>query len=87
MGTGLLAARLKHLEREGLAGKITLPAPARTPAYALTEAGAKLGPAVLTEGRTNLAELIKNGSVAVSGDKQAPRWLRTLFRRPRPATR
>jgi DNA-binding HxlR family transcriptional regulator len=85
MGTGLLAARLKHLERESLAGKITLPA--RTPAYALTEAGAKLGPDVLAEGGTNLAELIKNGSVAVSGDKQALRWLRTLFRRPRPATR
>lgn len=42
LGTGLLAARLKHLEREGLAEKITLPPPARTPAYALTEAGAEL---------------------------------------------
>lgn len=51
MGTGLLAARLKHLEREGLASKITLPAPARTPAYALTEAGAELGPAVLALAR------------------------------------
>ncbi|MDW6059219.1 helix-turn-helix domain-containing protein [Streptomyces sp. FXJ1.4098] len=27
LGTGLLAARLKHLEREGLAHKITLPPP------------------------------------------------------------
>jgi DNA-binding HxlR family transcriptional regulator/putative sterol carrier protein len=174
MGTGLLAARLKHLEREGLASKITLPAPARAPAYALTEAGAELGPAVLAlagwgtkwamgerrdgetfhpgwavlameayfdadaaegvravyefrvgdevfharvaggtvearhgpaqqpdavlettddvlvelaEGRTTLAELIKGGTVAVSGDKQALRLLRTLFRRPRPTTR
>jgi DNA-binding HxlR family transcriptional regulator/putative sterol carrier protein len=174
MGTGLLAARLKHLEREGLASKITLPAPARAPAYALTEAGAELGPAVLAlagwgtkwamgerrdgetfhpgwavlameayfdadaaegvravyefrvgdevfharvaggtvearhgpaqqpdavlettddvlvelaEGRTPLAELIKGGTVAVSGDKQALRLLRTLFRRPRPTTR
>jgi putative sterol carrier protein len=51
MGTGLLAARLKHLEREGLASKVTLPAPARTPAYALTEAGAELGPAVLALAR------------------------------------
>ncbi|GAA0568951.1 winged helix-turn-helix transcriptional regulator [Actinomadura livida] len=47
LGTGLLSARLKHLEREGLARKITLPAPARTPAYALTEAGEELGPAIL----------------------------------------
>ncbi|MEU5879033.1 winged helix-turn-helix transcriptional regulator [Spirillospora sp. NPDC047279] len=47
LGTGLLSARLKHLEREGLAEKITLPPPARTPAYALTGAGAELGPAVL----------------------------------------
>ncbi|WP_039804658.1 winged helix-turn-helix transcriptional regulator [Nocardia araoensis] len=47
LGTGLLAARLKHLEREGLAEKITLPPPARTPAYALTEAGEELGPAIL----------------------------------------
>lgn len=48
LGTGLLAARLKHLEREGPARKVTLPAPARTPAYALTEAGGELGPAVLS---------------------------------------
>ncbi|WP_433174646.1 winged helix-turn-helix transcriptional regulator [Actinoallomurus sp. CA-150999] len=47
LGTGLLSARLKHLEREGLAQKITLPAPARTPAYALTEAGEELESAVL----------------------------------------
>ncbi|WP_053721967.1 winged helix-turn-helix transcriptional regulator [Saccharothrix sp. NRRL B-16348] len=51
LGTGLLAARLKHLEREGLAHKVTLPAPARTPAYALTEAGRELGPAVFALAR------------------------------------
>lgn len=51
MGTGLLAARMKHLEREGLVEKITLPPPARTPAYALTEAGRELGPAVLAIAR------------------------------------
>ncbi|MFI6648372.1 winged helix-turn-helix transcriptional regulator [Streptomyces sp. NPDC050529] len=51
MGTGLLAARMKHLEREGLAHKVTLPPPARTPAYALTEAGEELGPAVLALAR------------------------------------
>jgi DNA-binding HxlR family transcriptional regulator/putative sterol carrier protein len=51
LGTGLLAARLKHLEQEGLARKVTLPPPARTPAYALTEAGRELGPAVLALAR------------------------------------
>ncbi|NUW45785.1 winged helix-turn-helix transcriptional regulator [Nonomuraea rhodomycinica] len=51
LGTGLLAARLKHLEREGLVRKVVLPPPARTPAYALTQAGAELGPAVLALAR------------------------------------
>ncbi|MFB9685582.1 winged helix-turn-helix transcriptional regulator [Amycolatopsis plumensis] len=54
LGTGLLAARLKHLERDGLARKVTLPPPARTPAYALTEAGEELGPAVLALARWGL---------------------------------
>jgi DNA-binding HxlR family transcriptional regulator len=54
LGTGLLAARLKHLEREGLARKITLPPPARTPAYALTEAGEELGPPLLGLARWGL---------------------------------
>ncbi|MEU6832845.1 winged helix-turn-helix transcriptional regulator [Nocardia beijingensis] len=54
LGTGLLAARLKHLEAEGLARKITLPPPARTPAYALTEAGAELAPAILALARWGL---------------------------------
>jgi DNA-binding HxlR family transcriptional regulator/putative sterol carrier protein len=47
IGTGLLAARLKHLQEEGLIRQVTLPAPARTPAYELTQAGAELEPAVL----------------------------------------
>lgn len=54
LGTGLLAARLKHLEHAGLAGKVTLPPPARTSAYALTEAGAELGPVVLAMARWGL---------------------------------
>ncbi|MFF4840931.1 winged helix-turn-helix transcriptional regulator [Streptomyces collinus] len=54
LGTGLLAARLKHLEREGLAHRTTLPAPARTPAYALTEAGEELGAAILELARWGL---------------------------------
>ncbi|MER6951704.1 winged helix-turn-helix transcriptional regulator [Nonomuraea sp. NPDC000554] len=51
LGTGLLASRLKHLEREGLVRKVTLPPPARTPAYDLTGAGAELAPAVLALAR------------------------------------
>lgn len=51
LGTGLLSARLKHLEREGLARRVMLPPPARTPAYALTEAGTELGPVVLALAR------------------------------------
>ncbi|WP_433709606.1 winged helix-turn-helix transcriptional regulator [Nocardia sp. CA-084685] len=54
LGTGLLAARLKYLEQEGLARKITLPPPARTPAYALTHAGEELGPAILALARWGL---------------------------------
>ncbi|MFE3441512.1 winged helix-turn-helix transcriptional regulator [Nocardia sp. NPDC059180] len=54
LGTGLLATRLKHLEHEGLAQKITLPPPARTPAYALTPAGEELGPAILALARWGL---------------------------------
>jgi DNA-binding HxlR family transcriptional regulator/putative sterol carrier protein len=51
IGTGLLASRLKFLEVEGLAQRVTLPAPARTPAYALTTAGAELAPAVMALSR------------------------------------
>ncbi|WP_214322505.1 winged helix-turn-helix transcriptional regulator [Nonomuraea sediminis] len=51
LGTGLLSARLKHLEREGLARRVTLPPPARTPAYELTEAGRELEPAVMALAR------------------------------------
>ena len=54
LGTGLLAARLKHLEREGLAHRIVLPSPARTPAYALTEAGEELAPAIMQLARWGL---------------------------------
>ncbi|WP_316776925.1 alkyl sulfatase C-terminal domain-containing protein [Streptomyces sasae] len=40
--------------REGLARKITLPPPARTPACALTPAGEELGPAILELARWSL---------------------------------
>jgi DNA-binding HxlR family transcriptional regulator len=51
MGAGLLAARLKYLQDEGVVRQVTLPPPARTPAYALTEAGADLREAVLALAR------------------------------------
>src|SRR5438270_3165908 len=50
IGTGLLAARLKHLEGEGLARKARV----SPPAYELTEAGEELGPAVLALARWGL---------------------------------
>jgi DNA-binding HxlR family transcriptional regulator/putative sterol carrier protein len=54
IGPGLLAARLKYLQEEGLVEQITLPPPANTPVYALTEAGAELRPAVLELARWGL---------------------------------
>ncbi|MEV4109815.1 winged helix-turn-helix transcriptional regulator [Nonomuraea sp. NPDC049695] len=54
LGTGLLASRMKSLERHGLVHKVTLPPPARTPAYALTQAGEELGPVVLDLARWGL---------------------------------
>src|SRR5215475_5921936 len=51
MGAGLLAARLKYLQDEGVVWQVTLPPPARTPAYALTAAGADLREAVLALAR------------------------------------
>jgi DNA-binding HxlR family transcriptional regulator len=174
MGTGLLAARLKFLQEEGLVEQTTLPPPARTAAYGLTAAGAELEPVVLalarwglrwtmTEptaddvfrpgwavlgmqavfdadaaagvhvvyefrvdddvfhariddgaiesvhgpaqrpdvvletgaaafaelaaGRAALADLVKSGEAVITGDRQAVRRLRTLFRRPPAADR
>lgn len=174
MGTGLLASRLRHLQDEGLVRQVTLPPPARTPAYALTEAGAELGPAVLAlarwgmrwalgqrdegeafrpgwavlgmqavfdpeaagdlravyefrvddevfharvengtfeavhgpaqrpdvvvettadvfaevaAGRASLAEAVRAGTASASGDRDAVRRLRSLFRRPQPRSR
>ncbi|MEO3797400.1 winged helix-turn-helix transcriptional regulator [Nonomuraea sp. B10E15] len=60
LGTGLLAARLKHLEGEGLIRRTTLPPPARTPAYDLTEAGRELGPTVLAMARWGMKWAMDN---------------------------
>jgi DNA-binding HxlR family transcriptional regulator/putative sterol carrier protein len=54
IGTGLLASRLKYLEAEGIVHRVTLPPPAGTPAYALTEAGAELESVVMALSRWGL---------------------------------
>jgi DNA-binding HxlR family transcriptional regulator/putative sterol carrier protein len=71
MGTGLLAARLKYLQDEGLVRQTTLPPPARTPAYALTEAGAELGPAVMALARWGMKWALTSRS---EGDAFRPGW-------------
>jgi DNA-binding HxlR family transcriptional regulator len=51
IGTGLLAARLKFLEEEGIIERVVLPPPAGAPAYGLTEAGRELEPVVMALAR------------------------------------
>lgn len=47
----VLTSRLRQLERAGLLRKITVPAPARVPAYELTEWGRELDPILQALGR------------------------------------
>jgi len=54
LGTALLSERLRHLQDEGLLHAVTLPAPARSAAYELTEAGAELRPVVMAIARWGL---------------------------------
>jgi DNA-binding HxlR family transcriptional regulator/putative sterol carrier protein len=54
LGTALLSSRLRHLEAEGLVRSTMLPAPARTGAYQLTEAGRELRPVVMAMARWGL---------------------------------
>lgn len=79
IGTNLLAARLKALEEHGLLRRGTLPPPAGSGVYELTELGRSLEPVIV--------ELSRWGSRLVgdprSGDKRRPAWavmaLRSLF--------
>jgi DNA-binding HxlR family transcriptional regulator/putative sterol carrier protein len=71
MGTGLLAARLKHLQDEGLIRQVRLPAPAGTPAYELTEAGADLEPAVLALARWGMTWVLGERA---AGEAFRPGW-------------
>ncbi len=54
IGTGLLGARLRHLEETGLIRRTTLPPPASVAAYELTEAGRELAPVVMSIARWGL---------------------------------
>ncbi len=47
IGTNLLAARLKRLEREGIVRRVKLPPPAGSTVYELTERGRALEPAMV----------------------------------------
>ena len=51
VGTNLLAERLRHLEQLGLVQRRTLPPPAGSAVYELTELGRDLEPAVIELGR------------------------------------
>lgn len=82
--TNLLATRLAHLQDAGLVEKVALPAPARGAAYALTELGASLEPAVLALGAFG-AQLLDRPR---RGDRLDVGWLMvSLKRRISPTTR
>lgn len=51
VGTNLLAERLKSLEKLGIVGRTTLPPPAGSTVYELTDLGRRLEPAVFELGR------------------------------------
>jgi len=57
IGRNLLAARLRHLESEGLVEKGRLPPPAASQVYELTDDGRALGPAMAELGRWGIERL------------------------------
>lgn len=71
LGTALLSERLRHLQDEGLVRAVTLPAPARSAAYELTEAGAELRPIVMAIARWGLRWAIGEMN---EGDAFEPGW-------------
>jgi DNA-binding HxlR family transcriptional regulator/putative sterol carrier protein len=71
LGTALLSSRLHHLEDEGLVRSTTLPAPARTAAYELTEAGRELKPVVMAMARWGLRWAIDEPG---KGEAFEPGW-------------
>jgi DNA-binding HxlR family transcriptional regulator len=57
IGKNLLAARLRHLESEGLIARRELPPPAASRVYELTDDGRALGPALAALGRWGVERL------------------------------
>jgi len=79
IGTNLLAARLKALEGHGVVRRATLPPPAGSGVYELTEMGRSLEPAVMALSRWG-SRLIEEPR---DGDECRPAWvvmaIRSLF--------
>ena len=75
IGTNLLAARLKALEGEGVVRRATLPPPAGSSVYELTELGRSLGPVI--------AALSRWGSGLLGGPREGddlrPAWAATAL--------
>ena len=80
IGTNLLAARLKFLERQGLITKRLLPPPASTEAYDLTPHGEALEPALIELARWGLASIGQPDE----DDAYGPHWstlaMKAIFR-------
>lgn len=81
VGTGLLGARLRHLEDAALIRRTTLPRPASVGAYELTEAGRELEPAIMALARWGLKWALGKPE---PGDAFHPGWaviaLQAIFR-------
>jgi DNA-binding HxlR family transcriptional regulator len=71
IGTSLLAARLKHLERSELIRHVELPPPAGSKVYELTEAGRDLEPTVMAIARWGLRWVL---TAPEPGDVFRPGW-------------
>ena len=71
IGTSLLAARLKHLERSELIRHVELPPPAGSKVYELTEAGRDLEPTVMAIARWGLRWVL---TTPEPGDVFRPGW-------------
>jgi DNA-binding HxlR family transcriptional regulator/putative sterol carrier protein len=70
IGTGLLAARLKALEEKAVIQRVTLPPPAGSSVYELTESGKELEPVIFGLARWGIPRL---GEVRVA-DHFRPGW-------------
>ena len=71
IGTNILASRLKELERAGVVGRRTLPPPAASAVYELTEYGRELEKPLLALGRWGARSLGRRGS----NQALRPEWL------------